>query len=93
MQLKDFRNKIECISLASISSLVKCLRVRPEPTLEWSTWDKHSSLLRKFVNYDRKKFYNIGPWVFKNEMTTNLFFNFNNSKRTTLKLKGFHSQN
>ncbi len=23
--------------------------------------DKHSSLLRKFVNYDRKKFYNIGP--------------------------------
>ncbi len=24
--------------------------------------DKHSSLLRKDVNYDRKKFYNIGPW-------------------------------
>jgi hypothetical protein len=22
---------------------------------------KHSSLLRTFVNYDRKKFYNIGP--------------------------------
>jgi hypothetical protein len=24
--------------------------------------DKHSSLLRKFVNYGRKKFYSIGPW-------------------------------
>jgi hypothetical protein len=23
---------------------------------------KHSSLLRTFVNYGRKKFYNIGPW-------------------------------
>jgi hypothetical protein len=25
--------------------------------------DKHSSLLQKFVNCERKKFYNIGPWV------------------------------
>jgi hypothetical protein len=25
--------------------------------------DKHSSLLQTFVNYRRKKFYNIGPWV------------------------------
>ena len=25
--------------------------------------DKHSSLLQKFVNYGRKKFYNIGPAV------------------------------
>jgi hypothetical protein len=24
--------------------------------------DKHSSLLRKLVNYEQKKFYNIGPW-------------------------------
>ncbi len=23
--------------------------------------DKHSSLLWKFINYDRKKFYNVGP--------------------------------
>jgi hypothetical protein len=30
--------------------------------LERSARDKHSSLLRKFVNYRRKKFYNIGPW-------------------------------
>ncbi len=29
--------------------------------------DKPSSLLRKFVNYERKKFYNIGPW-FMNKM-------------------------
>ncbi len=26
--------------------------------------DKRSSLLRKFVNYGRKKFYNIGPWYY-----------------------------
>jgi hypothetical protein len=24
--------------------------------------DKHSSLLQRFVNYDRKKFYNMEPW-------------------------------
>ncbi len=27
--------------------------------------DKHSSLLQKFGNYDRKKFYNTGPNVIK----------------------------
>jgi hypothetical protein len=25
--------------------------------------DKHSSLLRKSVNYCRKKFYSTGPWL------------------------------
>ncbi len=30
--------------------------------LEKFASDKHSSLLRKFVNYGRKKFYNIDPW-------------------------------
>ncbi len=29
--------------------------------LERLARDKHSSLLRKFVNYGQKKFYNIGP--------------------------------
>jgi len=29
--------------------------------------DKHSSLLRKFVNYGRKKFYDIGPWCRRKE--------------------------
>jgi len=24
--------------------------------------EKHCSLLQTFVKYDRKKFYNIGPW-------------------------------
>ncbi len=33
----DFRNKLERLSLASLSSLVLCLRVRLELTLEWST--------------------------------------------------------
>jgi hypothetical protein len=31
--------------------------------LERLVRDKHSSLLRKFVNYGQKKFYNIGPRV------------------------------
>jgi hypothetical protein len=26
--------------------------------------DKHYSLFRKFVNYDRKKIYNIGSWPY-----------------------------
>ncbi len=29
--------------------------------LESPVWYKHSSLLFKFVNYGREKFYNIGP--------------------------------
>jgi len=29
--------------------------------LDRLTRDKHSGLLQKFVNYDHKKFYNIGP--------------------------------
>ncbi len=31
--------------------------------LERLAIDKHARLLRKLVNYGRKKFYNIGPWV------------------------------
>jgi hypothetical protein len=30
--------------------------------LERLVWDKHSSLLRKFITYGRKKSYKIGPW-------------------------------
>jgi len=37
----------------------------PIEELEWLARDKHSSVLRKFVNYGQKKFYNIGPWLFK----------------------------
>jgi hypothetical protein len=32
--------------------------------LEKLARDKHSSLLQKSVNYDHKKFYNIGPWKY-----------------------------
>ncbi len=31
--------------------------------LEMSARDKHSSLLRKVVNYGPEKFYNIVPWL------------------------------
>jgi hypothetical protein len=30
--------------------------------LEKLARDKHSSLVQKFVNYEQKKFYDIGPW-------------------------------
>ncbi len=33
--------------------------------------DKHSSLLRKFVTYGRKIFYNIGPWAVYSTGTIN----------------------
>ncbi len=39
-----------------------CFTNRHQTWLERLALDKHSSLLRKFVNYGRKKFYNIGPW-------------------------------
>jgi len=39
--------------------------------MERSARDKHSSLLRKFVNYGRKKFYNIGPSATSSNDVTN----------------------
>jgi hypothetical protein len=84
----DFCNKLECLSLASLSGLAYYLWVRPGayprvehlkgaslawvgsgPTgkhytlLERLARDKHSSLLRKSVNYGRKKDYSTGPRV------------------------------
>jgi hypothetical protein len=38
-----------------------CFTNRHYTKLERLAMDKHSSLLRTFVNYGRKKFYNIGP--------------------------------
>ncbi len=43
-------NKLECLSLVGFSSLSWCLRVRPEPTLEWSTF---------LVRHSR-----VGPWPY-----------------------------
>jgi hypothetical protein len=37
-------------------------KLQPHPqTLHKAAVDKHSSLLQKFVNYGRKKFYSTGP--------------------------------
>ncbi len=40
--------------------------------LESPARDKHSSLLDTFVNYVRKKFYNIGLWVLYYKLFTNV---------------------
>ncbi len=37
--------------------------------------DKQSSLIGTFVNYGRKKFYNIGPWAGNHENTYELLKN------------------
>ncbi len=65
--IKNFCNKLYCLSLASLSSLSNMCRQVQEPTKEWSTlkvlhsvdWVrlervtrcKHSSLLRTVINY------------------------------------------
>jgi hypothetical protein len=46
---------------------LKCTSLGQAPGLSYKHWtrlgrDKHSSLLRKFINYGRKMFYKIGPW-------------------------------
>jgi hypothetical protein len=67
--------KLECLSLADLSSLLEYLLFRLEASLYgkfltlpanirlfWKGCkDKHSSLFGPFINYDRKKFDNIGP--------------------------------
>ncbi len=43
---------------------IQYLKIQPNrifTALEKFARDKHSSLLRKLINYGRKKFYNIGP--------------------------------
>jgi hypothetical protein len=35
--------------------------------------DKHSRLLRAFVNYNRKKFYNVGPSC-RNDTTLKVYY-------------------
>jgi hypothetical protein len=39
------------------------LAYKQKTRLERLSRDKHSSFLRKFVNYGQKKFYSIGPWL------------------------------
>jgi hypothetical protein len=49
---------------------LKCTALGLAPGLSYKQWtrlerparDKHFSLLRKFVNYGRKKFYKIDTW-------------------------------
>jgi hypothetical protein len=43
--------------------LSSSLAYKQQTRLERLFTDKHASLLRKFVNYGQKKFYNIGPRV------------------------------
>jgi hypothetical protein len=48
------------------------LTCKHKTRLERLAKDKHSSLLRKYVNYGCKKFYNTGPWrVFSPKLKIN----------------------
>ncbi len=48
---------LRCSSLEKAPGLAH----KHQTKLERLAKNKHSSLLRKFVNYEEKKFYNIGP--------------------------------
>jgi hypothetical protein len=50
--------------LSHVSPKGKVLALPTNNRLDWKGLpeEKHPSLLRKFVNYGQKKFYNIGPW-------------------------------
>jgi hypothetical protein len=48
--------------MKSASPEGSCLTLKQKTRLERLARDKHSSLLQEFVNYGRKKLYNIGPW-------------------------------
>ncbi len=64
-----FADKARSLTKSGVSEnapLCKALASLANIRLGWKTWrGKHSSLLRTFVNYDHKKFYNIGPWLQK----------------------------
>jgi hypothetical protein len=86
MLFTNARNRLECLSLASLFRIVLCLQLRQEPTQVnplsgaslkgtlralstnniqgWKGLPGANTLayLGTFVNYDRKKFCNIGPW-------------------------------
>ncbi len=49
---------LKCSTLGSAPGLTHKYKTR----LERLARDKHSSLLRKSVNYGSKKFYSTGPW-------------------------------
>jgi hypothetical protein len=73
----SFHNKLECLSLGSLSGLVSCLWVWPgtypftwvgfgltckhKTRLEKLARDRHSSLLQKSVNCGQKKFKSLVP--------------------------------
>jgi len=53
--------------------------------VERSFRDKHSSLLQKFINYARKKFYKIGPNIMAKELTVKRVEGKMTVDKTTLK--------
>jgi hypothetical protein len=58
----NFRNKLECLSLArSFTQVGSGLTRKHYTRMERLASNKQSSLFRKFVNYDNKMFYKIGP--------------------------------
>ncbi len=53
----------EAAFMSSTLGEATVLTLKNKPRQERLSSHKHSSLLPTFVNYDRKKFYNIGPGV------------------------------
>jgi hypothetical protein len=47
-------------SFITLTPWINAIKLFPVQNMEQIVRDKHSSLLRKFVNYKQKEFYNIG---------------------------------
>ncbi len=58
-----------------------CCTNRPQARLERRATDKHSSLLRTFINYGRKKFYNIAPGANVIKLHLSLIYGFSYQAR------------
>jgi hypothetical protein len=58
-----FASKVKSFTKRGETEIVSGLTHKHWTRLEKIASDKHSSLLRTFVNYEFKKFYNIGPWL------------------------------
>jgi hypothetical protein len=55
--------KVKHLSDAPLLGRLQAFPHKQQARLESLARDKHDSLLRKSVNYGRKKFYNFGPFA------------------------------
>jgi hypothetical protein len=75
-------NKLECLYLAGLSSLLQCLRLRVRS--DWSV-PKRAHLKRLFVSYEEKSFKILATGI--SDMKAFLFLDFRQNKLELLSMK------